>query len=101
MHRADEPGQELALHKQLPPLGVCQLMSTYYKNFFYDTLKNYSNAPHPDTCPLPPDNYQMNDYPMDTTSLKNRLQPGYYRIVGQLLHEGNVELAYLSELLVE
>lgn len=99
--RADEPDKALALYKQLPPLGVCQLMSTYYKNYFYDTLKNYSNAPDPDTCPLPPENYQMTDYPIDASSLKKRLQPGYYRIVGELLNNGNVKLAYLSELLVE
>lgn len=101
VYRTDDPGQEYTKHKDPPPLGVCQLMSTYYKNFFYDSLKNYSNAPDPNTCPLPPENYQMTNYPIDTSAFKKHMQPGYYRIIGELLSDGNVKLAYLSELQVE
>jgi len=61
--------------------GVCNFMKTYYKEFFYDRLKEYSNAPDPSTCPLPEGaHYHLDDYPLDVKMLKSLLKPGHYRI---------------------
>ncbi|ALC46227.1 CheA87a [Drosophila busckii] len=100
-YRADSADGEYKLFKAMPPMGVCQLLSSYYKNFFYEKLKDYSNAPHPDTCPLTPTDYYLKDYPLDSSMIKKMLQPGYYRVTGQLLKDDQNQLEYLAEVQVE
>ncbi|KAH8273164.1 hypothetical protein KR018_007220 [Drosophila ironensis] len=82
-------------------LGVCDAMKTYYKDFFYDKLKEYSNAPAPHQCPVPEDDYKLEDYPMDVRFLKKLLKPGYYRIVSKLRDGEDVKLEYRTELEIE
>ncbi|XP_017021480.1 uncharacterized protein CheA87a [Drosophila kikkawai] len=96
--RADGHDEEYEEILDLPDLGVCDVMKTYYKEFLYNELKEYSNAPHPNTCPLPPEHYQLEDYPMDVHLLKKLLIPGYYRITSRLLHNDHIKLEYMAEL---
>ncbi|KAH8385587.1 hypothetical protein KR200_001890 [Drosophila serrata] len=96
--RAPGPDEEFEEVLDLDDLGVCDLMKSYYKEFFYERLKEYSNAPHPSTCPLPPDHYQLEDFPLDVHLLKKLLLPGYYRIVSRLLHDEHIKLEYMAEL---
>ncbi|KAH8243710.1 hypothetical protein KR032_009619 [Drosophila birchii] len=96
--RAPGSDEEFEEVLDLPEVGVCDFMRTYYKEFFYEQLKEYSNAPHPKTCPLPPDHYRMEDFPLDVHLLKKLLLPGYYRIVSRLLHDDHIRLEYMAEL---
>ncbi|KAH8247671.1 hypothetical protein KR038_007764 [Drosophila bunnanda] len=96
--RAPGPDEEFEEVIDLPELGLCDVMKTYYKEFFYEKLKEYSNAPHPNTCPLPPDHYELEDFPLDVHLFKKLLLPGYYRIVSRLLHEERIKLEYMAEL---
>lgn len=99
--RTDSLDEEYTKFKELPLMGTCELMSSYYKNFLYEKLKDYSNAPHPDNCPLSPQDYYLKDYPLDSSKFKKFLTPGYYRVVGKLLKDHEVKLEYLAELQVE
>ncbi|XP_017140105.2 uncharacterized protein LOC108154351 [Drosophila miranda] len=99
--RAKERDEEFEEFLNMPRLGVCDVMKTYYKEFLYEKLKEHSNAPHPDSCPLPPENYHLKDYPLDVHQLKKILVPGYYRIESKLLKEDHIKLSYLAVIQVE
>ncbi|XP_016959729.1 uncharacterized protein LOC108031040 [Drosophila biarmipes] len=81
-------------------IGVCSFLNTYYKEFFYERLEEYSNAPVPSTCPLPEGaHYHLKDYPLDVTLLKTLLKPGHYRIeFTSMLNNDFNPLIYLVEL---
>lgn len=36
----------------MPKKGFCDFMKTAYKERLYPTIKDYSNLPHPDECPV-------------------------------------------------
>lgn len=36
----------------MPKKGFCEFMKTAYKERLYPTIKDYSNLPHPDECPV-------------------------------------------------
>ncbi|XP_034486936.1 uncharacterized protein LOC117791326 [Drosophila innubila] len=101
VYRTDSLDEEYVKFKELPLMGTCQLMSSYYKNFFYEKLKDYSNAPHPDNCPLSPQDYYLKDYPLDSSKFKKFLTPGYYRVTIKMLKENEVKLEYVADLLEE
>ncbi|KAM8706842.1 hypothetical protein ACLKA7_011010 [Drosophila subpalustris] len=101
VYRTDSLDKEYIKFKELPLMGTCQLMATYYKNLFYEKLKEYSNAPHPDNCPLSPQDYYLKDYPIDSSKFQKFLIPGYYRMIGQLVKDHETKLEYLAELQVE
>ncbi|XP_060646727.1 uncharacterized protein LOC132784864 [Drosophila nasuta] len=101
LYHAHKPDEEYKKSPERLHTGVCEFMSTYYKRFFYEKLKNYSNAPHPDTCPLPPEHYHLKDYPYETPKIKKMMRNGYYRMFGRLQKEDHVKIEYLVEFLVE
>ncbi|KAH8293032.1 hypothetical protein KR054_009219, partial [Drosophila jambulina] len=97
--RAPERDEEFEEFMDLPDLGVCDVLRTYYREFFYKKLKEHGgHIPHPDTCPLPPEHYHVEDFPLDVHLLKKLLMPGYYRFVSRLLHNDHIRLEYLAEL---
>lgn len=86
-------------------------MKTVYKKYFYDKIKDYSNMPHYETCPLPKvyikphlnnicfiwlmsslfapqEKYWIKDYPFDADKFKGIAKPGYYRVEVYLLQGG-------------
>lgn len=36
----------------LPKKGICKFMDTTYRQYFWDQLKETSNFPSPETCPV-------------------------------------------------
>lgn len=64
----------------LPNMGVCDNMEDLYKALFYNTIKDYANAPDPDECPVPKNTYVIKDYPYDMEFLSNFLSLGYYSL---------------------
>jgi len=80
---------------------LCDFMKTYYKDFFYQRIKEYSNAPHPNTCPLPKEQYRLEDYPLDVRVLKKLMTPGHYRIKYKLRNDESVILSYMAEVELE
>ncbi|XP_022221908.2 uncharacterized protein LOC111073742 [Drosophila obscura] len=101
IYRAQDPKGEFKEVVDLPRIGVCDAMKIYYKDFLYEKLKEHSNAPEPDTCPLPPEHYHLKDYPLDVHWLKMLMDPGYYRVESQLLKEDHIKLAYRAFIQVE
>ncbi|XP_037721511.1 uncharacterized protein LOC119554596 [Drosophila subpulchrella] len=80
---------------------LCDFMKTYYKDFFYQRIKEYSNAPRPSTCPLPKEHYRLEDYPLDVRVLKKLMTPGHYRIKYKLKNDESVILSYMAEVEVD
>ncbi|XP_068153306.1 uncharacterized protein CheA87a [Drosophila tropicalis] len=101
VHRAEKSDDEFEEFLNIPYLAVCDVMKSYYKELFYESLKEYSNAPHPDTCPLPPEHYHLKDYPLNARHWGNYLIPGYYRLVSKLTKDDEIKLEYLIELEVK
>lgn len=101
VYRTESLDKEYVKFKELPLMGTCELMASYYKNFFYEKLKDYSNAPHPDSCPLPPQDYYVKDYPLDASKFKKFLVPGYYRVIAKILKDNEVKMEYMTDLQVE
>ncbi|EDV92947.1 uncharacterized protein LOC6564379 [Drosophila grimshawi] len=99
--RKDSSEKDYSMFKDVPIMGACELMDTYYRRFFYDTLKDYSNAPHPDNCPLAPTELQIKDYPLNASMLKKLLTPGFYLLNGQVLKDDEIKIMYMAELQVE
>ncbi|XP_064552571.1 uncharacterized protein CheA87a [Drosophila montana] len=101
LYRKASEDDKYGTFMDLPVIGSCDLMSTYYKDFFYEKLKDYSNAPHPDDCPLAPQKFHLKDYPINSSQLGKFLQAGDYRVVGQLVKDEELKLEYLAEFQVE
>lgn len=36
----------------VPKRGLCKFADTTYRHFFYEKIKDFSNLPTPDTCPI-------------------------------------------------
>ncbi|KAH8335460.1 hypothetical protein KR074_002529 [Drosophila pseudoananassae] len=99
--KAASPDDDFQEVLKLSKLGVCDAMKTYYKDFFYERIKKYSNAPRPEACPLPEDDYHLDDFPLDVKIIKKLLTPGYYQIVAKLRKGDDVKLEYRAELEME
>lgn len=95
-HSAEENGEFKKLFGTYD-LDFCAVMKKQYKNYFYDTLKDYANAPHPDECPLSARSYEVKGYPLDSKKLKPFLRPGFYKINGHLSHGDKEVLKYIIE----
>ncbi|KAH8383308.1 hypothetical protein KR009_007971 [Drosophila setifemur] len=99
--RAAALDEEFHVVLNMPHMGVCDVMKSYYKEVLYEKLKEYSNAPHPNTCPLPPEHYHLDDYPLDVHLLKKLMTPGHYRFVSRLMKGEHIKLEYRAELELE
>lgn len=82
----------------MPKKGFCDFMSTTYKERFYDKIKDYSNLPHPDECPVTKvsdkfvdsknflnlikfqKHFSIKNYPFDGEKYKALAKPGMWRI---------------------
>ncbi|XP_073819820.1 uncharacterized protein [Musca autumnalis] len=95
-HSAEQDGEYKTV-LVTPEKGVCEVMQSHYKKYFYDSLKDYCNAPDPDTCPVTKDKYEINGYPLDSSKFQNYLRPGFYHVVGTVLHNEEEVLKYRIE----
>ncbi|EDX13082.1 uncharacterized protein LOC6728230 [Drosophila simulans] len=82
-------------------MQLCDFMKSYYKDIFYERIKEYSNAPHPSSCPLPKERYVLEDYPFNVKLLKKLMSPGFYRIKYTLKNEESKILSYVLEMELE
>lgn len=82
----------------VPKKGFCDFMQTTYKERLYEYVKDYSNLPHPDECPLKAvsfnlslkcssnfiesfqKHFEIKDYPFDGGKYKALARPGMWRI---------------------
>lgn len=85
--RADAADGEYTKFMHFPRVGFCAFLKTVYKKYFYEKVKEHSNLPHYDTCPLTPQKYWVKDYPFDANNLRALLKPGFYRAEAFLLHD--------------
>lgn len=73
---------------------MCMFLKTIYKKYFYDKIKDFSNLPHYDTCPLNPEKYFVKDYPFDADNFKQMLKPGFYRVEVFLLQNSDAKTGF-------
>ncbi|XP_017039751.1 uncharacterized protein LOC108087082 [Drosophila ficusphila] len=79
-------------------MPICDFMKSVYKEYFYKRIKDYSNAPHPNNCPIPAEDYSMDDFPLDVHLLKKLMLPGHYAIKFYLEDASSVKLQYKMEM---
>ncbi|XP_058979114.1 uncharacterized protein LOC131802711 [Musca domestica] len=94
---SDEQDGEYKTVLSTPQKGICEVMQTHYKKFFYESLKEHCNAPDPDVCPVTKEKYEVKDYPLDSSKFQNYLRPGFYRVVATVLHNEEEVLKYRVE----
>ena len=83
--------EEFEEYVKFPEIGACVFMQSIYKNYFYDEIKNYSNLPSYDTCPVPMGKYEVKEYPMDAKMFEKHMEPGIYRVSAYLLKDSDVK----------
>ncbi|TDG44802.1 hypothetical protein AWZ03_008776 [Drosophila navojoa] len=98
--KADSPSSEYKVHKDYPVMGVCDLMGSLYKNFIYDKIKDYSNAPDPKNCPLSPQDFHIKEYTLHASKLEKYLSTGFYIVDAQLLNNDEIKLGYQMEIVI-
>lgn len=52
VYRSDTADGQYSEYMKFPKIGVCAFMKTIYKKYFHASMKDCSNLPSPDTCPL-------------------------------------------------
>ncbi|KXJ82920.1 hypothetical protein RP20_CCG010572 [Aedes albopictus] len=80
---------------------LCEYMSSIYKMYFYETLKDISNFPHYDKCPLDPAEYWFKDYSFDADEYKAFMRDGHYKIEMYLVKGEDSVAGGLSKMRVE
>ncbi|XP_061389697.1 uncharacterized protein LOC133324887 [Musca vetustissima] len=95
-HSEEQDGEYKTVMKT-PEKGVCEVMQSHYKKFFYDSLKEHCNAPDPDVCPVTKEKYEIMDYPIDSSKFQNYLRPGFYHVVATVIHNEEEVLQYRVE----
>lgn len=51
-HNAEGKEEFAKPYLSVPKKGFCEFMKTTYKNMLYSQIKDYSNLPHPEECPI-------------------------------------------------
>lgn len=95
----DSPDQyEVMLGLEKP---LCEYMASIYKLYLYESLKDISNFPHYDQCPLEPTEYWFKDYSFDGDEYKSFLKDGHYKIEMYLIKGDEMVAGGLSKMRVE
>ncbi|XP_053698627.1 uncharacterized protein LOC128745574 [Sabethes cyaneus] len=84
---ADPPVYEevAALSKPL-----CEFLTTIYRMYFYEKLKEISNFPHYETCPLPVADYWFKDYAFEGENYRAFMRDGRFKLESYLCEEDAV-----------
>lgn len=77
LYRSETEDGNFERQLKLPEVGMCHFMKKFYKKHFYESVKDYSNMPHYDTCPVMPKDYWIKDCPFDMDKFKNMMKEGY------------------------
>ncbi|XP_055587033.1 uncharacterized protein LOC129756774 [Uranotaenia lowii] len=77
---AAEVGEDVSKSEDLLNIQktFCEYMRTTYKSYFYDVVKDVSNFPHYDKCPLPAADYWIKDFEFDGEEYKPFLREGAF-----------------------
>lgn len=65
---------------QVPKKGVCDFMASTYRNHLFDSIKEHSNLPHPDECPVTPRKFEIKNWIFNPGKYRAMARPGMYRI---------------------
>lgn len=82
-------GEELKeiMKKERP---VCEFMKGPYKTFIYPKFEKTSNIPKPEKCPVPKENYVINETEFDANKFKKFSMPGKWKIEARLMQEDKI-----------
>lgn len=61
-YKSDTKDGEYTKYMSFPKVGFCSFMQTVYKKYFYETIKDFSNMPHYDKCPITKVNIYFDDF---------------------------------------
>lgn len=74
-----------------PKIGMCTYWRTIYKQYFYESLKDTSNLPHYDTCPLPAFKFWVRNYIFNGADYQSMMGPGLWKLAFFLFHKDVLE----------
>lgn len=68
---------------------LCEYMKTIYRMYFYENIKDISNFPHYDECPLvAPKQYWIKDYLFEGEGYKAFTRDGHFKMAIYLTKDG-------------
>lgn len=79
---------------------VCEYLTSVYRMYFYDQLKDISNFPHYETCPLEPNDYWFKDYSFDGEEYKAFMRDGHFKMEAYLTKGEEVIAGVVSKMRV-
>lgn len=65
---------------QVPKKGFCDFMSSTYKHSMFDSLREHSNLPAPEDCPVSPKKFQIKDWVLNVGRFSAMAKAGMYRV---------------------
>ncbi|KAJ6637033.1 hypothetical protein Bhyg_09759 [Pseudolycoriella hygida] len=90
VYRSDTVDGEYSEFLSFPPIGVCAFMKTIYKKYFYTSMKDCSNVPSPDICPLEKEKYAM-QCEFDAKVFHKVARPGFYIVKANLMNDEEIK----------
>ncbi|XP_055617844.1 uncharacterized protein LOC129763099 [Toxorhynchites rutilus septentrionalis] len=60
--------------------SFCKFFNSIYRMYFYEGLKDVSNFPHYETCPLAPADYWFKDYSIEGDQYKAFMKEGRFKV---------------------
>ncbi|XP_058445166.1 uncharacterized protein LOC131426429 [Malaya genurostris] len=92
LSRADLAGTDPPLYETMMSLQkpVCKFMNTIYRKYFYDELKDVSNFPHFETCPLLPTDYWIRGYTFEGQDYSMVLREGRFKLEWSLIKDDEI-----------
>ncbi|XP_037030978.1 uncharacterized protein LOC119070649 [Bradysia coprophila] len=88
--RSDTADGEYTIYLAIPKLGVCTFMKTVYKVYLFPILKECSNLPDPETCPITKAKYHAK-CELDVVVAQSFAKKGFYKIYADLYNDGHHE----------
>lgn len=64
----------------VPKKAFCDFMGSTYKSHLFDSIKEHSNLPHPEDCPVKPNKFQITNWIFNPGKYRAMARVGLYRI---------------------
>ncbi|XP_058444517.1 uncharacterized protein LOC131426093 [Malaya genurostris] len=90
----DPPMYDNIMNIQKP---VCKFMKTTYRRYFYGELKDISNLPHYDSCPLSPTDYWVRQYTFEGQDYSEFLREGRFKLECYLIKDDEIVAGVIGE----
>lgn len=65
---------------QVPKKAFCDFMNSTYRHHMFDSLREHSNFPKPEECPVNPSKFQIKDWLFNVGKFSSMAKVGMYRV---------------------